>query len=189
MKQLANALDDLGFSVRSLARARNSRQQREAEQLEFQLKQVLPSDAASRIALAYASLAPDPNAENWTFVMISPAQNSAVVSWLLANSKRRTEAVQLWALLFTAMRNDTGEVMLTRAQMAERVGMELQNVSRIMTELESINAIRREKSGRAIRYFMSAQIATHVATPAARAEARKKSGPLQLVLISDGAPG
>jgi CRP-like cAMP-binding protein len=183
MKQLSKALDDLGWSVRSMAKARHTRQQREAEQLEFQLRQVVPPDTAAHIALAYASLAPDPNAENWTFVMISPSQNHAVVKWLMQNSKRRNEAIDLWSLLFTAMRNDTGEVMLTRAQMAERVGTNLPNVSRIMTELESINAIRREKSGRATRYFMSAQIATHMATPAARAEARKKSGPLQLVLI------
>ncbi len=187
MTKLATALDDLGFSVRCLASARHRRQQREAEQLEFQLRQVLPPSTAANIAMAYASLTPDPSAEHWTFVMISPAQNSAVVTWLLENSKRRTEAVQLWALLFTAMRNDTGEVMLTRAQMAERVGASLQDVSRIMTELASIGAIRREKDGRAARYFMSAQIATHVATAGGRAEARKKSGPLQLVLIENAA--
>jgi predicted transcriptional regulator len=71
--------------------------------------------------------------------------------------------------------------------MAERVGASLQDVSRIMTELASIGAIRREKDGRAARYFMSAQIATHVATAGGRAEARKKSGPLQLVLIENAA--
>jgi hypothetical protein len=187
VKQLSTALTDLGFSVRSLARARYSRQQKEAEQLEFQLRKVVPPDTAAHIAMAYASLEPDPNAENWTFVMISPAQNSAVVKWLLENSQRRNEAVQLWALLFTALRSDTGEILLTRAQMAERAGASLQNVSRIMTELSSIGAIRREKDGRTVRYFMNAGIATHMATASARAEARKKSGPL-LVLMETARP-
>jgi hypothetical protein len=189
MKKLDLVLKDMGLSVQSMARARHSRQQREAEQLEFQLRQVVPADTAAHLALAYASLVPDPTSESWTFVMISPAQNSEVLDWLMANSKRRNEAVRLWGKLFTAMRSDTGEVMQTRGQLAERIGATAQDVSRIMSELESINAIRREKDGRKVRYFMNAQIATHVATPAARAEARKKSGPLQLVLISDGAPG
>lgn len=186
--KLAAALNDLGFSVRSLAKARRGRQQREAEQLEFQLRQVVPPDVAARLALAYVSLVPDPSAENWTFVMISPAQNSAVVKWLIDNSKRRTEAVLLWSLLFTAMRNDTGEILLTRDQLAERIGTVGANVSRIMTELASIGAVRRERSGNGVRYFMSAGIATHVATAGGRAEARKKSGPLQLVMI-EGAAG
>src|SRR6476620_3173396 len=44
----------------------------------------------------------------WTFVMLSPAQNHAVLSWLLEHSRRPRKAVELWALLFVHLRRDTG---------------------------------------------------------------------------------
>jgi len=41
----------------------------------------------------------DPN--TWTFIMISPEQNRAVVDWLEEKSKRPLKALRLWALLLT----------------------------------------------------------------------------------------
>jgi len=119
--------------------------------------------------------------------MISPAQNDAVIEWLYAHSKRPQVAVRVWSKLFTSLRPDTGEVMLTRQQMAERVGVDPGHVSRVMTELASINAVRREKRGREMRYFMSPYIATHIPSPEARTAARDKAGPL-LVLMDGGKP-
>ena len=45
-----------------------------------------------------------------------------MVSWLRENSKRPMAAMAIWAELFTALRFDTGEIALTRAELAERVG-------------------------------------------------------------------
>jgi hypothetical protein len=109
-------------------------------------------------------------AENgWTFVMLSPAQNRAVVNWLLEHSSRPQKAISLWSLLFEHLRRDTGEIMLTREQMAEQIVEEPKHVSTIMTELESIGAIdrRREKvpgmRGPGVaRYFMNPNVATHL---------------------------
>jgi len=39
------------------------------------------------------------SANRWTFVMLSPTQNRAVVRWLLEHSSRPQRAVDLWALL------------------------------------------------------------------------------------------
>ena len=50
----------------------------------------------------------------WTFVMLSPEQNAAVARWLGKNSSRPKIALVLWQELFTALRRDTGEIMLTR---------------------------------------------------------------------------
>lgn len=132
-------------------------------------------EALERLAHTFA----EPS-NNWTFVMISPAQNKAVVDWLARNSRRPIAAVRLWATLFGQLRMDTGEILLRRAKLAEAIGIAPKHLSEIMTELESINAIRRERDGRRVRYFMNANVAAHIAGPA-RAEAQKDAGPLTLV--------
>jgi hypothetical protein len=109
-------------------------------------------------------------AENgWTFVMLSPAQNRAVVRWLLEHSSRPQKAIDLWVLLFEHLRRDTGEIMLTRDELAEQIGVPADNVSLIMGELEEIGAIsrRREKvpglrGPGMVRYFMNPSVATHL---------------------------
>lgn len=106
----------------------------------------------------------------WTFIMISAEQNRAVVRWLKANSRRPMQAMDLWAELFTAVDRDTGEVMLTRDQLAGLLGDTADHVSEIMGELEGIGAIirRRERvagmrgPGR-VRYFMNPVVGTHLA--------------------------
>ncbi len=165
--------------VKSL-RDRRARQ-KAAEATEFaKLARKLGMDPAAAENLAAAYLADTRNA--WTFVMISPAQNASVVRWLTENSKRPQVATLLWAHLFEVMRNDTGEILRTREELAERVGVDRDNLSRIMTELASINAVRREKRGREVRYFMNSTIATHLPSPEARAKAREADGPLLVVM-------
>ena len=159
------------------ARAR----QKAAEAAEFArmaLKFGMDPAAADDLVAAY--LADTRNA--WTFVMLSPAQNAAVVDWLSANSKRPQAAVRLWSHLFTCMRMDTGEILKGREELAERIGIEPKNLSSIMTELASINAIRRERKGREVRYFMNSTIATHLPSAEARAKAREVDGPLLVVM-------
>ena len=106
----------------------------------------------------------------WTFVMLSPSQNNAVVQHLAEHSSRPIVAMRLWALCFEHLRNDTGEILLTRDQLAEMIGQTGENVSRIMGELEACGAIirRREKvagmRGPGVaRYFMNPRVATHLA--------------------------
>src|SRR3954470_6198521 len=77
----------------------------------------------------------------WTFVMLSPEQNAAVMRWLRQHSQRPVLALALWGELFTALRRDTGEVMLTRDELAERVGATPGEVSRVMHELAGIGAV------------------------------------------------
>ncbi len=165
--------------VRSLERARGLQKAAEAVQLETLARKagMAPDDAAR---LAQGLRAQIPN--DWTFVMLSPSQNSAVVRWLSENSKRPQAATLLWARLFEVIRNDTGEIMQTRDELAQWLGVEPQNLSRIMSELASINAVRREKRGREVRYFMNSTIATHLPGPAARQAAREADGPLLVVM-------
>src|SRR5689334_19966194 len=62
------------------------------------------------------------SANRWTFVMLSPTQNRAVVRWLLEHSSRPQRAVDLWALLFEHLDRETGEIVLSRQEMAAEIG-------------------------------------------------------------------
>ena len=141
----------------------------------------LPLDAATLAAVEAAAVAHKGKSEQWVFVMLSADQNAAVIDWLDANSKRPRVAVRLWAQLLRAIRMDTGEVMLSRTELAERVGCRPDHVSGLMAELESINAIRRERDGRGVRYFLSPLVATHLPSAALREQARTAAGPLRVV--------
>ena len=122
------------------------------------------------------------SSRGWTFIMLSPAQNAAVVEWISGNSKRPQIAVRLWALCFTAMRMDTGEICMSRAEMADRLSIAPRHVSSIMSELVSINAIGRERDGRRVRYFMNPNVATHT-TGKRRDRQQDDRGPVQLSLV------
>jgi len=176
--------DLFGGQLESLDKKRRERQQKDAETLERLARRAgLDPKTAAMLAV---NLAPLPKTD-WTFVMISPQQNAAVVKWLGEHSKRPQKSVQLWAELFTVMRNDTGEILRSREELAAKVGMTPRHLSEAMTELSKINAIVRQKEGRRVRYFMNPNIATHIPTPEQRKEARENAGPL-LVLMEGGSP-
>jgi hypothetical protein len=106
----------------------------------------------------------------WTFVMLSPDQNAAVVNYLAAHSSRPVIAMRLWALCFRYLDIETGEIMLRRDEIASAVGEQPANVSTIIGELVEFGAIsrRREKVGGMrgpglVRYFMNPNVATHLA--------------------------
>jgi hypothetical protein len=182
MKQISM---NLGGAVHSFERARYTRRQRDALTLARCLREVMHPADAERLASSYAALSQNPDANRWTFVMISPAQNAAVVRWLSEHSKRRSEAVRLWAELFTVLHPTSGEIMADRATLADRIGIAPREVSKIMGELTKINAIRKAKDGRKVRYGMNPNIATHLPDPALRETARDRAGPL-LVLMEGG---
>jgi hypothetical protein len=180
MKQMKQA-----GSVHSLQRARYRSRQAKAELLEEWAREVIGPTHAAQLAMAFASQTPDPDAERWIFAMISPTQNFAVLEWLGQHSQRPQVATRLWGLLLTALRPDTGEILLSRAQIAEKIGIAPKHTSEIISELAQINAIRREKEGRRVRYFLNPNIATHIPGPEARKAAREAAGPL-LVLMEGG---
>jgi hypothetical protein len=128
-----------------------------------------------------------PSEGRWPFVMISPEQNAAVVRWLQENSRYPVLAVRLWSELFTVLRRDTGEIMLTRDELAERVGATPDEVSCVMRELADKGAVitHRERvagmrgPGRAV-YLMNPNVGTHLAG-AARDRAQAEAPPLRLV--------
>ena len=134
----------------SLHRLRTKRarlHQAEAEQLRQHVLAFeafeLPEDATAAIVLAIDRATAAHN--GWTFVMLSPAQNLAVLRWLTTNSKRPSVGVIAWGEILNALRNDTGEVMLTRDQLAEHCEVTPNAITDALAELEGIGAITRSR--------------------------------------------
>ena len=117
--------------------------------------------------------------------MVTTSQNLAVVRWISENSARPHKANLLWALIFDHVHPNTGEIMLSREELAERIGDQPRSVSTLMSELASINAVERRKSGRSVKYFLNPNIATHLPGAASREAARDAAGPL-LTLMEGG---
>lgn len=121
----------------------------------------------------------------WTFLMLSPEQNHAVVRWLNANSRRPMRAMSLWSLLFTSLDRETGEVLMTRDELAEALEIAGQDVSEIMSELETCGAVSRRRErvagmrgpGR-VRYFLNPIVGTHLAGRA-RDQAQAEAPPIR----------
>jgi hypothetical protein len=174
----------------AILRHRTRRDRLRAEQAE-ELRQLvvafpgLPGHA--KTALVAAIDHETASEAKWTFVMLSPSQNRTVVSWLLEHSRRPRKAAELWALLFEHLRYDTGEIALTREEMAAEIGVPGNHVSQLMTELEGIGAISRRQEkvpgmrgrGRVV-YFMNPNVATRLAG-AARDKAQAEAPKLRVV--------
>lgn len=175
-----------GHVVTKLSEERTKKRKEEARQIIQQVRR-LGLDAETLEKIDEAAKAHAQASEKWIFVMLSPAQNAEVINWLQENSKRPHKAVMVWARILEHLRMDTGEIMATRQELAERVGMDPRDLSKTMTELASINAIRREKEGRKVRYFLNPTIATHIPSAAKRKAERDNAGPL-LTIMEGGRP-
>lgn len=153
--------------------------------LDFSMDKGLPQRAISKVLGSIDQRTS--SASGWTFIMLSPQQNEKVLSYLFTHSKRPMIAMRLWGRLFTALRIDTGEICLTRAEIAEYLGVAPRHVSSIMTELEGINAITRKRAGRGVRYYMNPNVATN-RTGRDRDIAQNKTGKLTFDVVEGGKP-
>lgn len=98
----------------------------------------------------------------WTFIMISAEQNELVVEWLAQHSSRALHAIRLWNKLFKVVNRATGQIMMSRQEMADDMKILPRNVSTIMSELENIGAIIKKKDGRSVIYYMNPLVGTHL---------------------------
>ena len=90
--------------------------------------------------------------------LIEPEGNRAAVRWLRENSKRPIAAMNLWSLLLAKLHYDSGDILLSRVEIAGEVGITPREVSSIMKELESIEAIKRQPEGREVTYSMNRKL-------------------------------
>jgi len=123
-------------------------------------------DALGRVMVTVQRITTPAPGTTEPFVMIRPAQNRAVTLWLMKNSKRPMKAVDVWTLLFDHLFPHTGQIMLTREEIAEKVGIRVNEVTAIMNELVKFGAIFSEREKVAgmrgpglVRYYMNRHVA------------------------------
>lgn len=122
--------------------------------------------------------------DGWRFVLFGPLQNRIVVRRIQAQAKRSQLSQLLWAELYCNFHPMTGEVLLTRRQMAAAIGARPEHVSAALAELLRFDALIRRQEGREVTWFMNPNIATGL-TGAARDEAQRAAP--RVVPFSGGA--
>lgn len=185
-----------------------TRQNRTERQLSAQLAEVMRSMPAELVAhlprdmvearsklLHGLDLQIQPDSEQglWPggFTMISREYTAEVWDWIrtLPRADRPNQVRHAFDLVMLNLRWDTGEVMLTRDQLAEKIGCSADNLSRIMSKLESQGIIRRERQriegmrgrGKAV-YFLNSNVGW-MGTLEARHEVAKFDKPPTLKLV------
>jgi len=171
--------------IKKLKTTHQNLQEQEYKQLKLVLAQYPQLDEQKVTSLLWDAKkkAKLQETNTWTFIMISPEQNLTVVNWLTSKSKRPLKSVKLWALLFDNVHRETGQIMLTRQELSEKIEEKPYNISRIMTELESIGAILKKKDGRGVIYYMNPNVANHY--PQEIREQKQKEAP-KLKLLNGG---
>lgn len=169
-------------------------------QLPEALLRQLPGDTRVAISRATHGLQrharPDTEEGLWPggFNMLSREQTK--LAWnairALPSSKRPHQVRHAFDLVLLHLRQDTGEVMLTRDEIAEEIGCAPKHVSTIMGTLEQLGIIRREREridgmkGRGVaRYFVNAHVAWNGSLETRRKEASKVAPP-SLTLLQGG---
>jgi hypothetical protein len=128
------------------------------------------------------------------FTMLSRTQTAAIwdaIRALPANA-RPGHVRHAFDLALLNLRQDTGEIMLTRDQLAEKIGCAAKNVSTVMGTLEQMGVVRRERrkvdglQGRGMAvYFVNPNVAWNGYLTIRKREASKQALPL-LTLMQGG---
>lgn len=177
-----------------------------AEQLRLlpdELLQQLPGSVRLAISRATYGLhkhaRPDTEEGLWPggFTMLSRAQTKAIWDAIraLPADDRPHQVRHAFDLVVLNLRQDTGEVMLTRDQFAEEIGCAPNHVSTIMGTLERLGVVRRERQrvegmqGRGIAvYFVNPHVAWNGSLDVRKAEAAESRPPLLTIMEGDKAP-
>ena len=192
-------------------RTKEQRTQREAAaSLAEQLRQ-LPNELLGqlpgtiRLAISQAThglhkhARPDTEEGLWPggFTMLSRTQTKAIWDAIraLPADDRPGQVRHAFDLVILNLRQDTGEVMLTRDQLAEEIGCDPDNVSHVMSTLERMGVIRRERRriegmrgpGVAV-YFVNPHVAWNGSLDVRKAEAAETKPPMLTLMEGGKAP-
>lgn len=158
----------------------------------------LPPTARAALMNALHRLSKPDDAESiWPggFTMLSRQQTAAVWDAIRAlPADLRPHLVRhAFDLVLLNLRQDTGEVMLTRDQLADAMKVNADHVSRVMGTLEKMGVIRRERRrveglrgpGMAV-YFINPHVAWNGSLNARKEEAKATPEPALLRLLEGG---
>jgi len=151
-------------------RKRLAREQADAfRQRVFEFK--LPDDVRAEIDNAVYRLLEAPD-ERWLFVKISPEQFRYVTK-ATCKTVRPDQTLRVWNAAITYMRQDTGEILATREQLAVDANTLSRHVSTAMTALVKIGAIVRHRRGRKVVYSINPTVGWNGGEGSRQAAARK----------------
>lgn len=154
----------------------------------------VPAQARAALLNALQRLThPDAQESIWPggFSMLSRTQTAAVWDAIrkLPSDARPNQVRHAFDLVLLNLRQDTGEVMLTRDQLAAEIGCAPRSVSTIMGTLEGMGVVRRERrrvegmQGRGIAvYFINPHVAWNGSLEARKEEAAGVTPPLLKIM-------
>ena len=139
---------------------------------------------------------PDSDQSIWSgsFMMLSKVQCAAVWDAIraLPPTSRPQQVRHAFDLVLLNLRQDTGEIMLTRAELAEKVGCDPDNITRVMGTLEKMGVIRKERrpfqgtrGAGLVVYFINPHVAWNGSLNIRFEEAQQVAPPL-LTLMEGG---
>lgn len=107
----------------------------------------LPERATEDMLLTLARYENGGALADWRFVMLSPAQCLAVWDAIreLPADDRPNQVRHLFDLVITHLETNTGAVVLTREELAAKIGTAPANISRMMGTLERMGVIYRRR--------------------------------------------
>lgn len=119
------------------------------------------------------------------FLMVYP-EFSLVAEWLAANSSRKLVALRLWALLLGHVDRNTGDIALSRDEIADMLKVPAADISRVTSELVECCALTRRRvrvpgmrGAGVVRYGLNPLVGTHLPRKLGE-DARKAAVALQL---------
>jgi len=142
----------------------------------------LSEDIRAEIDNALYSLTEKPS-ERWPFVKISPEQFRYVTRAIL-KMRNAFQVLRVWNAAITYMRQDTGEILATREQLATDIEMRPHHVSTAMTDLVKLGALVRHQRGRKVVYSINPTVGWNGGEGSRQAAVRKAPA---LWLVADEA--
>jgi hypothetical protein len=170
---------------RSRADKAQASKTQQLRQLLLDLEPLLPSASVGEVLNA---LPPDEADESDPrFIMLYIEDFNAVADWLEEHSCSPRVASRLLRQMLRFVHPTTQEILRSREELAELVGCTPREVSRVMQEMVSIQAVRRERrpvegvrGPGVVRWYVNPRLGTHLPREARRV-ARANAPDLHLV--------
>jgi hypothetical protein len=154
-----------------------------AEQARQAIQDIDLSDEARAVIENAIYLITDNPGERAVFTMINNDQ-FLYVSQKIMDCRNVATTFAVWNVAITCVRQDTGEILASRSQLAEKARTHPNSVSNAMADLEKIGAILKEKRGRNVVYKVNPHVAWN-GGEGARLAAAKNVPRLRLVSSGD----
>ena len=138
----------------------------------------MPEEARAVIDNALYQITNIPGARA-VFTMITNDQFRYVAK-AIQNCRNVATTYAVWNVAITHVRQDTGEILSSREQLADEAGVRPDHVSTAMSDLEKIGAILKSKRGRNVVYKVNPHVAWN-GSEGARVAACRTAPKLQLI--------